>query len=118
MSYAVNVRTPARLWIEMIRHAYFLQVLAVKFLDQLVQAVGVGLDADGRENALDVFSRGRGVAAEAEEEICCEVLHGGDRAVISVRDSGLRRDPACQTYGEWVGEDGCSNKRVNRFNRH
>jgi hypothetical protein len=55
--------------------AYLVDVLALKLGDELLKAVAVGLDADRLKDGLDVGSRRRGVAAEAEEEVSCEVLH-------------------------------------------
>lgn len=54
---------------------YLGNVLALELRDQLGQAIGIGLDADGREDGLDVLGGGGGVATEAEEEVSCEVLH-------------------------------------------
>jgi hypothetical protein len=55
--------------------AYLVDVLALELLDELVEALAVGLDADGLKDLLDVAGGRRGVAAEAEEKVCCEVLH-------------------------------------------
>jgi hypothetical protein len=57
--------------------SYLVDVLAVELLQQLVETLLVGLDADGAENLLDVIGGGRGVAGQAEEKVGCEVLHCG-----------------------------------------
>jgi len=54
---------------------YLVDVLALELGEESVEAVAVGLNADGLEDGGDVSGRGRGVAAEAEEEVGCEVLH-------------------------------------------
>ena len=54
---------------------YFLDILAFKFRDQLVQTLFVSVDTNGFENTLDVGRRWGGVASKAEEEVSCEVLH-------------------------------------------
>lgn len=53
------------------RPAYLVDVLALKFLDQGRQTVLVRLDADSAEDFLDVLGGWRGVASQAEEEVCC-----------------------------------------------
>ena len=55
--------------------SYLVDVLALKLGDELVETVGVSIDADGLEDLLDVFGGGRGVSTEAEEKVGCEVLH-------------------------------------------
>jgi hypothetical protein len=72
--------------------AYLVDVLALQLTDELVQALGISLDTDGLEDFLyavsmahahiqcdrshlDVAGGGRGVATEAEEKVCREVLH-------------------------------------------
>jgi hypothetical protein len=62
--------------------AYLLDVLALELRDESGEALIISFDTDGFENALDVLGRGRGVTAEGEEEICCEVLHFMLRAKI------------------------------------
>jgi hypothetical protein len=54
---------------------YFVDVLALKLRDKRRKTLFISLDTDGFENGLDVLLGGRGVAAEGEEEVCCEVLH-------------------------------------------
>jgi hypothetical protein len=54
---------------------YDINVLPVEFLKEFRETLGVSIDTDGFENALDVVFGGAGVAGEAEEEVCCEVLH-------------------------------------------
>jgi hypothetical protein len=70
---------------------YLVDVLALELGDELVKALAVSLNADGLKDLLlwcqswshrirkyanlDVAGRGRGVATEAEEEVCREVLH-------------------------------------------
>jgi hypothetical protein len=52
-----------------------LEVLALELSDDLLEALGVSVDADGGEDLLDVGSRGGLVASKGEEEVSCEVLH-------------------------------------------
>lgn len=54
---------------------YLLQIFTLEFLYQFLKTLFVRIDADGGEDALDVFGAGGGVAAETQEEVCCEVLH-------------------------------------------
>jgi hypothetical protein len=54
---------------------YLLNVLALKLGDQGVEALLIGLNANGLENGLDIGGRGGGVASEAEKKVSCEVLH-------------------------------------------
>jgi len=64
--------------------SYLIDALVLKLRDELVETVVVGLNANGLEQGLDVSGRGGGVAAEAEEEVGCEVLHcGGGSGVVS-----------------------------------
>lgn len=52
-----------------------LEVLALELSDDLVEALGVGIDTDGGEDGLDVGSGGRLVAGKGEEKVSGEVLH-------------------------------------------
>lgn len=52
-----------------------MQVFTLEFLDQFIETLFVRIDANGGEDALDVFGTGGGIAAETEEEVCCEMLH-------------------------------------------
>lgn len=64
-----------------------LKVLALELSDDLLEAVGVSVNADGGEDLLDVGGRGGLVASEGEEEVSCEVLHFGlfpEKFVVSV----------------------------------
>jgi hypothetical protein len=54
---------------------YLIDVLALELAKQRFETVLVSFDADCAEDALDVFGGWGGVAAESEEEVCCEVLH-------------------------------------------
>ncbi len=54
---------------------YLVDVLAVKLREELLEALIVGLNANGGQDALDVLGRGGAVASEPEEEVSCEVLH-------------------------------------------
>lgn len=60
-----------------VESTYFLEVLAVELRDELGEALLISFDADGLEDGLDIVLRRRGVSAEGEEEVCCEVLHFG-----------------------------------------
>lgn len=55
--------------------SYLRDVLALKLGDEGVQALIVSLNADGRENGLDILGGRAGVATEAEEEESGDVLH-------------------------------------------
>lgn len=52
-----------------------LEVLALELSDDLLEAVGVSVNADGGEDLLDVGGSGGLIASEGEEEVSCEVLH-------------------------------------------
>lgn len=65
------------------RCPYLVDVLALKLGQELVQALAVGLDTDGLEDLLDVGGAGRGVAAQGEEKVSCEVLHCGGLVATS-----------------------------------
>jgi hypothetical protein len=54
---------------------YLLKILALELRDESGEALVISFDTDGFENGLDVLLGRRGVAAEGEEEVCCEVLH-------------------------------------------
>lgn len=54
---------------------YVLDILALELGDEGVEALLVGLNANGLENGLDIGSGRGGVATEAEKEVSCEVLH-------------------------------------------
>ena len=56
---------------------YLADVLALELAEERFETLLVSFDADCAENALDVVSGRRGVAGEAEEEVCCEMLHFG-----------------------------------------
>jgi hypothetical protein len=55
--------------------SYLVNVLALELADELLEALVISLDTDGFEDLLDVAGGGRGVATEAEEQVCREVLH-------------------------------------------
>lgn len=57
------------------RATYLGDVLALELRDELADALLVSLDTDGVKQALDVGSRGGGVAAKAKEHVSCDVLH-------------------------------------------
>jgi hypothetical protein len=52
-----------------------LEVLALELSDDLVEALGVSVNADGGQNSLDVGGGGRLVAGKGEQKVGCEVLH-------------------------------------------
>ena len=54
---------------------YSIDVLALELRDELLEAVLVGLNADGAQDLLDVRSGGGGVAANLEEEVRSEMTH-------------------------------------------
>lgn len=57
------------------RRTNLLDVLALELSNELGEALIVGVDTNGREDGLDVLSRGGGVAGKAEQEVSGEVLH-------------------------------------------
>jgi len=69
--------------------SYLVDVLALKLGKELVETLLVGLNSNGAENGLDVLSGRRGVAGQAEEKVCCEVLHCD--FVCLIRDSRLAK---------------------------
>lgn len=52
-----------------------LEVLALELGDELLEALGVSVNADGGEDTLDIGGRGGLVASEGEEQVSGEVLH-------------------------------------------
>jgi hypothetical protein len=52
-------------------------VLALELVDESLEAVLIGLNANGLEDLLDVIGVGGGVATEAEEKVSGEMLHFG-----------------------------------------
>lgn len=50
---------------------YLVNVLALELRKKLAETLLVSVDSDGAQNALDVLGGWRGVAGEAEEEVCC-----------------------------------------------
>ena len=59
----------------MIYSSNLLDVLALKLRDELLKTGFIGIDTNGRQNALDVVGRRRGVASKAKEQVSCQVLH-------------------------------------------
>jgi hypothetical protein len=59
-----------------------LEVLALELSNELVQALLIGVNANGREDRLDILSGGGGVASKGEEEVSGEVLHFGSATEI------------------------------------
>lgn len=57
------------------RWSYLVEVLALELGNELVKALGVGLNANGLKDGLDISGRGGGVATEGEEEVSGQVLH-------------------------------------------
>lgn len=55
--------------------AYLLEILALELRDQGGETLIISLNSDGRENGLDILLRGRGLVADGQEEVSCEVLH-------------------------------------------
>lgn len=55
--------------------SYLVDVLALELGDELVEALGVSLNANGLEDLLDIGGLGGIVAAKLEQENSCEVLH-------------------------------------------
>jgi len=56
--------------------AYLVDVFALKLREQLLQALIVRLDADRAKDFLDIFGGRGAIASEAEEQVCCKMLHG------------------------------------------
>ena len=54
---------------------HLLEVLALELGDDLLETVGVSVNADGGEDTLDVGGRGGLVAGEGEEQVSGEVLN-------------------------------------------
>lgn len=55
--------------------SYLGDVLAIELREEGLDALSIGLNADGREDGGDVLGGGRGVATEAKEKVSGEVLH-------------------------------------------
>lgn len=54
---------------------YLLDILALELGDQGRETLIISLDSDGLEDGFDVLLSGRGLVAEGEEEVSCEMLH-------------------------------------------
>jgi len=54
---------------------YLVDVFTLQLLDQLLEAVLIGVDTDGGKDTLDVVCGWVGVTGQAEKEVGCEVLH-------------------------------------------
>lgn len=54
---------------------YLVDVLALELIDEGLETVLIGLNANGLEDGLDILGGGGGVATEAEEKVSCEMLH-------------------------------------------
>lgn len=52
-----------------------LDVLALELSHELLETVGVSVNADGGENTLDIVGGGALVTGEGKEEVSGEVLH-------------------------------------------
>jgi hypothetical protein len=50
---------------------YLVDVLALKLGEELAETLFVRVDANGAQDTLDVLGGRRGVAGQAEEEVCC-----------------------------------------------
>ena len=94
---------------------YLADVLALKLLEERVNASLLGLDADSREDLLDVVGRRGLVAAELEEEVCRKVLHfvGGFCAEAVSNYSGSAAKATTRGAYFWVVV--VENKRINHF---
>lgn len=55
--------------------SYFIDILALQLLEKFGETLFVGVNPNRGQDILDVAFRRVGVASEAEEEICCEMLH-------------------------------------------
>jgi hypothetical protein len=58
------------------REVYLVDVLAGKLGNQGLNAVGLGLNADGGKEGSDVLGRGGGFTTDGEQKVGSEVLHG------------------------------------------
>ena len=56
-------------------NTYSIDVLALELGDQLLETVILSLNANGRENLLDISGRRGGVATDLEEEVSSNVTH-------------------------------------------
>jgi hypothetical protein len=65
---------------------YDIDVLPIKFLQQLRETITICINPDGFEHTFDIVFGGAGVAGEAEEEIRCEVLHFGSVLLSTLSD--------------------------------
>lgn len=54
---------------------YGVDILALELRDELLEALFIGLDANGTENLLDIVSGRGGVATDLEKEVCSNVTH-------------------------------------------
>jgi hypothetical protein len=68
------------------RYSYLGDVLALKLLEEGVDALLIDVDTDGLDDSLDVSGGWAGVASEAEEEESSQVLHFDDSKYSVSRD--------------------------------
>lgn len=92
-------------------------VLALELRDELVEALVIGLNADGLKDSLDVLGRGGGVATEAEEKVSGEVLHfdcgiSGSESKVSQESS--RYSQAAEDATGITGSDNVGEGAVQR----
>lgn len=83
-----------------------LEVLALELSDELVEALGVGINTDGGEDALDVGGGGRLVAGQGQEEVSGEVLHF-DRL-----SQKIRCQPQIKYWNEFVSTNAPTHLRL------
>jgi hypothetical protein len=82
--------------------AYLLDILALQLGEESVKTLIISLDSDGFENLLDVLCGRRGVTAEGEEKVGCEVLHFDcckEEMSVQLSTAFLLNDDAQQSRG-------------------
>lgn len=110
--------------------SYLRDGLALKLLNEGVDALLINIDTDRLDNGLDVSGRWDVLATELEEEVCSEVLHFDGLGIRSVSNIGLYinapyisksyRDHDTGKLRMRALTVGClleENRRINQFNR-
>ena len=81
---------------------YSVDILALELGDQLLETVILSLNANGRENLLDISGRRGGVATDLEEEVSSNVTHlekeHGLGSVLFTKSILMSREPKLKKH--------------------
>lgn len=78
-----------------------LEVLALELSNELLEALGLSVNADGGEDSLDVSNGGRLVAGKGKEHVGGDVLHfDGTIRKFNISKFGRLKSLYCASRGE------------------